>query len=481
MAKGNIIGKTNIPASTGSKASFPTFTTTEPIVLDKDINITLSQDDLKDILKNKYPVIIIKGYEENNELVFVQTEYVGGESMIEIKYILNDFNQFSDSHFNVLLLIDKYADTEEIYLNPYFIDTIVNTNIEQDIHARKRWINESNENRYTEITSGGITLHNDEDSRLHISAYVGENDIIGGFNVGGKYYDANQELQPIYYDVNFPTAKELPYLGYADYTPRTLALEETIPLSAVIVNPITNLNGFILSEFSYEETTLGVYPCYILSRNGAKVDIASAKLYMQRMTGTRFLPTYNYKNPRNTLFITAAGEFLKPQYDETNGLVLFKIPNPFALTTNLKTINNESIIGSGNISAGGTKLYRHDIRFVLKDDDSTEELDYEFIVITNNAEEYSWVFDENTQEDFTQIINIRDAIQFRFIDENNSDYSLIVGDFGMSYNITQDEYGGNLYSLYINTSDGDSWTIFENTPDDRHYYGSHILDTVTLL
>ena len=38
MAKGNIIGKTNIPASTGSKASFPTFTTTEPIVLDKDGN-----------------------------------------------------------------------------------------------------------------------------------------------------------------------------------------------------------------------------------------------------------------------------------------------------------------------------------------------------------------------------------------------------------------------------------------------------------
>lgn len=143
-----------------------------------------------------------------------------------------------------------------------------------------------------------------------------------------------------------------------------------------------------------------------------------------------------------------------------------------------------NIIGKTNIpasSAGGTKLYKHDIRFILKDDDSTEELDYEFIVITNNAEEYSWVFDENTQEDFTQIINIRDAIQFRFIDENNSDYSLIVGDFGMSYNITQDEYGGNLYSLYINTSDGDSWTIFKNTPDDRHYYGSHILDTVTLL
>lgn len=123
------------------------------------------------------------------------------------------------------------------------------------------------------------------------------------------------------------------------------------------------------------------------------------------------------------------------------------------------TAGDNITIKDNTISAaasGGTKLYRHDIRFVLKDDNSTEELDYEFIVITNNAAEYSWVFDENTQEGFTQIINIRDAIQFRFIDETNSDFSVIVGHFGMSYNITQDEYGGNLYSLYINTSDGDS-------------------------
>lgn len=108
-------------------------------------------------------------------------------------------------------------------------------------------------------------------------------------------------------------------------------------------------------------------------------------------------------------------------------------------------------------ASSGTKLYRHDIRFILESDDSQDEpLDYEFIVITNNAAEYSWVFDENTQEGFTQIINIRDAIQFRFIDETNSDFSVIAGHFGMLYNITQDEYGGNLYSLYISTSDGDS-------------------------
>lgn len=179
--------------------------------------------------------------------------------------------------------------------------------------------------------------------------------------------------------------------------------------TTVIQDALTNINGRVLSSYeatyySAEQSSTG-YAYYNITKSTVNLTEVEAKDYMEYMTGSRFLPTYDYEKPVNSLFIMADGSFWKPQYDILNGFRLYQIPNPYVTSiktfqgesmlgsgdlnptwgkingtlsnqtdlqnaldakqptlvsgTNIKTVNGQSVVGSGNVSVGKTTLYKH--------------------------------------------------------------------------------------------------------------------------
>lgn len=93
---------------------------------------------------------------------------------------------------------------------------------------------------------------------------------------------------------------------------------------SIVRGALTNLNGRYLSAYTAQWRTIGGYGCYQIKYNNAILDVTKAGDYMENMSGSRFVPTYNYEKPVNSLFIFATDFTLwKPQYDPTNGLLLF--------------------------------------------------------------------------------------------------------------------------------------------------------------
>ena len=109
--------------------------------------------------------------------------------------------------------------------------------------------------------------------------------------------------------------------------------------ATVVVNPLTNLNDRVLSAYE-SELIQDTYPYYHITKGGKELTLDQAADYMEYMTGSRFVPQFNYEKPQNSIWITAEGEFLKPQWG-INGMCLYLLPNPFG--------------------EGGAKLYKHNI------------------------------------------------------------------------------------------------------------------------
>ncbi len=148
---------------------------------------------------------------------------------------------------------------------------------------------------------------------------------------------------------------------YGDYTnieynydlPRgsgTLALQSDAPsyqsTSVVVGNAITNINGRVFQNYTATLVTSGNYVYYQIYKNGSIVtNKNTAKEYMHYMTGSYFVPEYHYDFPKQTLFVFADRSIWKPQFDETNGLRLYRVSTPLALESDC-----------------GTKLYKHVIK-----------------------------------------------------------------------------------------------------------------------
>ena len=90
-----------------------------------------------------------------------------------------------------------------------------------------------------------------------------------------------------------------------------------------------NINGRYLTSYEANYQEVGGYPAYVITYGGVKCTEERASNYMRFMCGSRFLPTYDFDYPQNTIFMTAQGKFYKPQYDSTNGLVLYEMASPF--------------------------------------------------------------------------------------------------------------------------------------------------------
>ena len=100
---------------------------------------------------------------------------------------------------------------------------------------------------------------------------------------------------------------------------------------SIIRDSRTNINGRTLTAYESTLVTLGTapnqYQAYKITKSGVNLTEEQAAQYMEYMCGSHFVPKFDYEKPKNALFITATGEVLKPQYDNTNGLLLYKTVN----------------------------------------------------------------------------------------------------------------------------------------------------------
>ena len=122
-----------------------------------------------------------------------------------------------------------------------------------------------------------------------------------------------------------------------------LALENNVVKNqaniSIIRNFLTNINGKTLSAFTvaYGQTQ-DHYEYYQILEDGEPLTETRSKDYMEGMTGSRFLPVYDFDKPKVTLFLNASdGVFYKLQYDTTNGLRLFKMSSPLVNKTEFAT------------------------------------------------------------------------------------------------------------------------------------------------
>ena len=108
-----------------------------------------------------------------------------------------------------------------------------------------------------------------------------------------------------------------------------IAKKVDVPLNqttmAIVVNALTNINGWELTAYEATLGTTNSYVTYTITYGGSTVTEAQAKTYMKAMTGSEFLPTYDYNIPQNTYLMFADKTIWKPQFDAINGLILYKM------------------------------------------------------------------------------------------------------------------------------------------------------------
>ena len=136
----------------------------------------------------------------------------------------------------------------------------------------------------------------------------------------------------------------------------------------IVKNALTNINGRVLSAY---EATLGsvpgqepgvYYTIYTITYGNVTLTEEKARDYMEYMTGARFLPVYNYEKPQNDIFVFAddGNSLWKPQWDSTNGLILYRLNKGLVDCQTNQTINgvksfddrvyiNNAIYGNGNL------------------------------------------------------------------------------------------------------------------------------------
>ena len=107
--------------------------------------------------------------------------------------------------------------------------------------------------------------------------------------------------------------------------------------TTMIINPLTNINNRVLSayESEYHQDFSGVY---YITKGGNVLTRTEAEDYMEFMSGSRYLPTYDYEKPKNCLWIGADGNILKPQYDNETGIRLYVVKPPYVVKSSAYSV-----------------------------------------------------------------------------------------------------------------------------------------------
>lgn len=139
---------------------------------------------------------------------------------------------------------------------------------------------------------------------------------------------------PIGSAVQFVTINNQPIVGTGNIEVQADVSNSLISM-AITKNAITNINGYTPSGFSAVDGTKTVsgvvYTIKTIYFNSVNLTETKARDYMEYMTGSRFLPVYNYQKPQNTSLIFDDGSVWKPQFDNADGLVLFKVNVPYLI------------------------------------------------------------------------------------------------------------------------------------------------------
>ena len=93
-----------------------------------------------------------------------------------------------------------------------------------------------------------------------------------------------------------------------------------------IVGDLThNVNGMEMTRYEVDDFPDDDYTVKQVKRasDHAILSEYEAKRYLKAMTGSEFLPRYNYRSPANSYFFTADFEIWKPQFDDENGLLIY--------------------------------------------------------------------------------------------------------------------------------------------------------------
>lgn len=134
----------------------------------------------------------------------------------------------------------------------------------------------------------------------------------------------------------------------------TLLINDNVPkyqmAISVVGDATTNINGRVFQNYTATLVTSGGYTFYQILKNGNNPTEAEAKEYMKYMTGSEFLPVYNYDFPKQTLFMFADRSIWKPQYSSADGLRLYRLTTALALESQIPTVNN----GTFKVQGSGT-------------------------------------------------------------------------------------------------------------------------------
>lgn len=158
-----------------------------------------------------------------------------------------------------------------------------------------------------------------------IQALANKTNIISTFQIVADISTetlTNYEDGQVFYDIATKRFYKKSDGSYVDYN---FVVSNQASVS-IIVNPTTNINGRVFVHFTSVPTTIGGASAFQIKYDGENTTEEQAREYMAYMTGSSFLPKYNYDRPANTYFLTPDGQILKPQYDSENGLLLFILP-----------------------------------------------------------------------------------------------------------------------------------------------------------
>ena len=131
---------------------------------------------------------------------------------------------------------------------------------------------------------------------------------------------------------------------------------------------LTNINGHDLSgTYNTLDTTVGGFPVVKIrnASDNSNLTFDQSHNYMRKITGSEFTPTFGDGTvPQYSYIIDGQGMLYKPQWDSTNGLLLYKV-NRLALYSNLPSAYLASASVSGNLltitdNSGNTTTFASD-------------------------------------------------------------------------------------------------------------------------
>ena len=160
-------------------------------------------------------------------------------------------------------------------------------------------------------------------------------------NIFSSAYQDNYALQSVVDDLTNDVTEIIDVIPSTASSSNQLVTQADVPTSissttvGFIIDTLHNQNNKYLSNYNAVDITISDYPgVQILYTGGEEVtgDICTqeqAGIYLKSMCGSDYVPTYNFDYPSYPILIDRNGQIYKPQWDSTNGLVLFKVTNPF--------------------------------------------------------------------------------------------------------------------------------------------------------